>query len=254
MWTETTREAVWKAEQQLPAASDFAVHTYRGEIGAEIAERLAGHAEALRRWLAALPGPRRRAGLIPEAHHSRRFFRPTAGLADIAHITLDLTTRKPSPVRTHLGFPAIVRRSASPQLTPRRRGRQLQIHHPRPQAHLDGPFGGCSSEKFSRPARGWNKPTCDASNKCQRRRAGRPALTPFPTKPWPNRLTAEKQDHAAIASTCNFGLAGAGHEALVPGPQGGGGGRHPRRSAQPRGSVRPLSALDRGAGGVGKGV
>ncbi|HUC70943.1 MAG TPA: nucleotidyltransferase substrate binding protein [Stellaceae bacterium] len=33
---------------------NLAVHMYRGEIGAEIARRLAAHAAVLRRWLAAL--------------------------------------------------------------------------------------------------------------------------------------------------------------------------------------------------------
>ena len=85
-----TFEAVWKACQQLLAESEdtevaspnttiraarrlgwlsdedaevamkigrdrnLAVHMYRGDIGAEIGERLAGHAALLRRWLAAL--------------------------------------------------------------------------------------------------------------------------------------------------------------------------------------------------------
>ena len=85
-----TFEAVWKACQQLLAESEdievasanttiraarrlgwlsdedadaammigrdrnLAVHMYRGQIGAEIDERLAGHAALLRRWLAAL--------------------------------------------------------------------------------------------------------------------------------------------------------------------------------------------------------
>jgi transposase-like protein len=33
---------------------NLAVHMYRGQIGAEIAQRLAAHAELLHRWLAAL--------------------------------------------------------------------------------------------------------------------------------------------------------------------------------------------------------
>jgi hypothetical protein len=85
-----TFEAVWKATQELLAESEnievaspnaairaarrlgwlsdedaqaairigrdrnLAVHMYRGEIGAEIAERLAAHAAVLRRWLAAM--------------------------------------------------------------------------------------------------------------------------------------------------------------------------------------------------------
>jgi hypothetical protein len=35
-------------------AARLAVHMYRGQIGTEIAQRLAAHAEVLCRWLAAL--------------------------------------------------------------------------------------------------------------------------------------------------------------------------------------------------------
>jgi uncharacterized protein YutE (UPF0331/DUF86 family) len=39
---------------QVGRDRNLAVHMYRGEIGAEIARRLAAHAAVLRRWLAAL--------------------------------------------------------------------------------------------------------------------------------------------------------------------------------------------------------
>ena len=44
------------AESAMKVGRDrnLAVHMYRGEIGAEIGERLAGHAAVLRRWLEAL--------------------------------------------------------------------------------------------------------------------------------------------------------------------------------------------------------
>jgi uncharacterized protein YutE (UPF0331/DUF86 family) len=54
------RRLGWLSDEDARAAFDIAndrnlaVHMYRGEIGAEIAQHLAGHAELLRRWLAAL--------------------------------------------------------------------------------------------------------------------------------------------------------------------------------------------------------
>lgn len=43
-----------RAALQLGRDRNLAVHMYRGEIGAEIAQRLAAHAALLRRWLVAL--------------------------------------------------------------------------------------------------------------------------------------------------------------------------------------------------------
>ncbi len=54
------RRVGWLSDEDARAALDIAedrnlaVHMYRGEIGAEIAERLPGHAAVLRRWVAAL--------------------------------------------------------------------------------------------------------------------------------------------------------------------------------------------------------
>ena len=54
------RRVGWLSDEDAQAAitvgrdRDLAVHMYRGEIGAEIARRLAAHAALLRRWLAAL--------------------------------------------------------------------------------------------------------------------------------------------------------------------------------------------------------
>ncbi len=54
------RRVGWLSDEDARAAFDIgsdrnlAVHMYRGEIGAEIARRLAAHADLLRRWLAAL--------------------------------------------------------------------------------------------------------------------------------------------------------------------------------------------------------
>jgi Nucleotidyltransferase substrate binding protein like len=45
-----------RAALQLTQDRNLSVHMYRGEIGAEIALRLAGHGALLRRWLAALQG------------------------------------------------------------------------------------------------------------------------------------------------------------------------------------------------------
>jgi hypothetical protein len=42
------------AQAAIGIGSNLAVHMYRGEIGAEIAQRLAARAAALRRWLEAL--------------------------------------------------------------------------------------------------------------------------------------------------------------------------------------------------------
>ncbi len=50
----------WLSDEDAQAAinvgrnCNLAVHMYRGEIGAEVGQRLAGHAGVLRRWLAAL--------------------------------------------------------------------------------------------------------------------------------------------------------------------------------------------------------
>lgn len=43
-----------EAAKQLGKDRNLAVHLYRGELGAEIEERLAGHAGVLHRWLDAL--------------------------------------------------------------------------------------------------------------------------------------------------------------------------------------------------------
>ena len=54
------RRVGWLADADARAAFDIgndrnlAVHMYRGQIGTEIAQRLAAHAGVLRRWLAAL--------------------------------------------------------------------------------------------------------------------------------------------------------------------------------------------------------
>jgi uncharacterized protein YutE (UPF0331/DUF86 family) len=54
------RRLGWLSDEDADAAMrigrdrNLAVHMYRGQIGAEIEERLAGHAAVLRRWLAAL--------------------------------------------------------------------------------------------------------------------------------------------------------------------------------------------------------
>jgi len=54
------RRLGWLSDEDAEAAMkigrdrNLAVHMYRGEIGAEIGERLAGHAAVLRRWLEAL--------------------------------------------------------------------------------------------------------------------------------------------------------------------------------------------------------
>jgi len=54
------RRVGWLSDEQAEAAikmasdRNLAVHMYRGKIGAEIEERLAGHAAVLRRWLAAM--------------------------------------------------------------------------------------------------------------------------------------------------------------------------------------------------------
>jgi uncharacterized protein YutE (UPF0331/DUF86 family) len=54
------RRLGWLTDEEAQAAirvgrdRNLAVHMYRGEIGAEIALHLAGHAELLRRWLTAL--------------------------------------------------------------------------------------------------------------------------------------------------------------------------------------------------------
>ena len=54
------RRLGWLSDEDAQAAitvgrdRNLAVHMYRGEIGAEIARRLAAHAALLRRWLAAL--------------------------------------------------------------------------------------------------------------------------------------------------------------------------------------------------------
>jgi Nucleotidyltransferase substrate binding protein like len=54
------RRLGWVSDEDAAAAMkigrdrNLAVYMYRGQIGAEIAERLAGHAAVLRRWLNAL--------------------------------------------------------------------------------------------------------------------------------------------------------------------------------------------------------
>ena len=54
------RRLGWLSDEDAEAAMkigrdrNLAVHMYRGQIGAEIGERLAGHAAVLRRWLEAL--------------------------------------------------------------------------------------------------------------------------------------------------------------------------------------------------------
>ncbi len=54
------RRLGWLTDEDAEAAMkigrdrNLAVHMYRGQIGAEIAQRLAGHAALLRRWLEAL--------------------------------------------------------------------------------------------------------------------------------------------------------------------------------------------------------
>lgn len=54
------RRLGWISDEEAQTAigigrdRNLAVHMYRGEIGAEIARHLVGHAELLRRWLAAL--------------------------------------------------------------------------------------------------------------------------------------------------------------------------------------------------------
>lgn len=54
------RRLGWLSDEDAGAAFDIgndgnlAVHMYRGEIGVEIAKRLAAHADLLRRWLSAL--------------------------------------------------------------------------------------------------------------------------------------------------------------------------------------------------------
>ena len=54
------RRLGWLSDEDAEAAMkigrdrNLAVHMYRGEIGAEIGERLAGHAAVLRRWIEAL--------------------------------------------------------------------------------------------------------------------------------------------------------------------------------------------------------
>jgi uncharacterized protein YutE (UPF0331/DUF86 family) len=54
------RRLGWLSDEDAEAAMkigrdrNLAVHMYRGELGAEIGERLAGHAAVLRRWLEAL--------------------------------------------------------------------------------------------------------------------------------------------------------------------------------------------------------
>jgi uncharacterized protein YutE (UPF0331/DUF86 family) len=56
----TARRLGWLSDDDAEAAMrigrdrNLAVHMYRGRIGAEIDERLAGHAALLRRWLEAL--------------------------------------------------------------------------------------------------------------------------------------------------------------------------------------------------------
>jgi hypothetical protein len=54
------RRLGWLSDENTQAAigagrdRNLAVHMYRGEIGAEIAQHLAAHADLLRRWLSAL--------------------------------------------------------------------------------------------------------------------------------------------------------------------------------------------------------
>jgi uncharacterized protein YutE (UPF0331/DUF86 family) len=56
------RRLGWLTDEDAEAATqtgrdrNLAVHMYRGQLGDEIAERLAGHAAVLRRWLDALQG------------------------------------------------------------------------------------------------------------------------------------------------------------------------------------------------------
>jgi hypothetical protein len=52
-----------EAAMKIGRDRNLAVHMYRGQIGAEIDERLAGHAILLRRWVAAM---RRHAGTAQE--------------------------------------------------------------------------------------------------------------------------------------------------------------------------------------------
>jgi len=55
------RRLGWLSDEDAEAAMriardrNLAVHMYRGQIGEEIADRLAGHAAVLRRWLDTLP-------------------------------------------------------------------------------------------------------------------------------------------------------------------------------------------------------
>jgi len=42
------------AAKKISQGRNLAVHMYRGQLGSEIAERLAGHAAVLHRWLDAL--------------------------------------------------------------------------------------------------------------------------------------------------------------------------------------------------------
>ena len=56
----TVRRLGWLSDEDAEAAMkigrdrNLAVHMYRGQIGADIDERLSGHAAVLRRWLEAL--------------------------------------------------------------------------------------------------------------------------------------------------------------------------------------------------------
>jgi uncharacterized protein YutE (UPF0331/DUF86 family) len=56
----TARRLGWLSDEDAEAAikvgkdRNLAVHMYRGQLGAEIASHLAGHAALLRRWLDAL--------------------------------------------------------------------------------------------------------------------------------------------------------------------------------------------------------
>jgi len=56
----TARRLGWLSDEDAEAAMkigrdrNLAVHMYRGQIGADIDERLSGHAAVLRRWLEAL--------------------------------------------------------------------------------------------------------------------------------------------------------------------------------------------------------
>ena len=81
------RRVGWLSDEDAQAAitvgrdRDLAVHMYRGEIGAEIARRLAAHCRAAAPLARGLAGPRRGARLIAEPRplERRAAFKPGGG-------------------------------------------------------------------------------------------------------------------------------------------------------------------------------